>query len=305
VLPPVADPSVSGRADPSIRLGTDHSRDRGRLPRARTHDGATAVPGPRDLAASGARFRLPCEDTLPEWVAALLDVLHLIFNEGYTRTAGEMLLDTSLTGRRSASPDSCSRSCPPDHDEVAGVLALMLLTQSRHAARSNERGDLIPLAEQDRGLWDRSLIFEGVAILEQVLPRGHVGRFQLQAAIAAVHAEAATWEDTDWLQITMLYEMLERIAPSPAVTLNRAVAVAMSLGPEHGLAVLDPLLENPTTQRHHRTHAVRAHLLEMLGQRAAAADGYQRAAPADDQPARAAVPPRAGPTPGRSPASPH
>lgn len=194
---------------------------------------------------------------------------------------------------------------PPDHDEVAGVLALMLLTQSRHAARSNERGDLIPLAEQDRGLWDRSLIFEGVAILEQVLPRGHVGRFQLQAAIAAVHAEAATWEDTDWLQITMLYEMLERIAPSPAVTLNRAVAVAMSLGPEHGLAVLDPLLENPTTQRHHRTHAVRAHLLEMLGQRAAAADGYQRAAPADDQPARAAVPPRAGPTPGRSPASPH
>jgi len=229
------------------------------------------------LAASGARFRLPGEDTLPERVAALLDVLHLIFNEGYTRTAGEVLLDTSLT-REAISLTRQLQQELPDHDEVAGALALMLLTQSRHAARSNERGDLIRLAEQDRGLWDRRLIFEGVAILQRVLPRGHVGRFQLQAAIAAVHAEAATWDDTDWPQITMLYDMLERIAPSPAVTLNRAVAVAMSLGPEHGLAVLDPLLENPTMQRHHRTHAVHAHLLEMLGQRAAAADGYQRAA---------------------------
>ena len=229
------------------------------------------------LAASGARFRLPGEDTLPERVAALLDVLHLIFNEGYTRTAGEVLFDTSLTREAIRLTRQLQQELP-DHDEVAGALALMLLTQSRHAARSNERGDLIPLAEQDRGLWDRSLIFEGVAILERVLPRGHVGRFQLQAAIAAVHAEAATWEDTDWPQITMLYDMLERIAPSPAVTLNRAVAVAMSLGPDHGLAVLDPLLEDSTMQRHHRTHAVRAHLLEMLGQRAAAADGYQRAA---------------------------
>src|SRR5918993_508257 len=196
------------------------------------------------LAASGARFRLPGEDTLPERVAALVDVLHLIFNEGYTRTAGEVLFDTSLTRE-----------------------AIRLTRQLQQE-----------LPDHDRGLWDRSLIFEGVAILERVLPRGHVGRFQLQAAIAAVHAEAATWEDTDWPQITMLYDMLERIAPSPAVTLNRAVAVAMSLGPEHGLAVLDPLLQDPTMQRHHRTHAVRAHLLEMLGQRAAAADGYQRAA---------------------------
>ena len=229
------------------------------------------------LAASGARFRLPGEDTLPERVAALLDVLHLIFNEGYTRTSGEVLLDNSLTREAIRLTRQLQQELP-DHDEVAGALALMLLTQSRHAARSDERGDLISLAEQDRGLWDRTLIFEGVAMLERVLPRGHVGRFQLQAAIAAVHAEAATWEDTDWLQITMLYDMLERIAPSPAVTLNRAVAVAMSLGPEQGLTVLDPLLENPTMQRHHRTHAVRAHLLEMLGQRAAAADGYQRAA---------------------------
>jgi len=229
------------------------------------------------LAASGARFELPDENALPERVAAVLDVLHLVFNEGYTRTAGASLLDGSLTQEAIRLTRQLQQQLP-DHDEVAGALALMLLTHSRQAARSDERGDLIPLAVQDRRLWDRSLILEGVALLERVLPRGHVGRFQLQAAIAAVHAEATTWEDTDWRQITMLYEMLERTAPSPAVTLNRAVAVGMSLGPEHGLVVVDALLRNPEMQRHHRTHAVRAHLLEMLGEREAAIPGYHKAA---------------------------
>ena len=166
----------------------------------------------------------------------------------------------------------------PDHDEVAGALALMLLTQARTAARTNGQGDLVPLSEQDRTLWDRQLIAEGVAILERVLPRGHIGPFQLQAAVAAVHAEAPGWENTDWLEISLLYAMLERLAPSPAVTLNRAVAVGMTTGPGEGLAVLEPLLADPAMQRHHRTHAVRAHLLEMAGDVTGAAESYERAA---------------------------
>ena len=152
----------------------------------------------------------------------------------------------------------------------------MLLTQAREPARTDERGDLVPLADQDRTRWDRDLIAEGVAILERVLPRGHVGRFQLQAAIAAVHAEAPTWEDTDWPQISMLYQMLD-VAPSPAVTLNRAVAVAMALGPEHGLAIVHDLLEDPAMRRHHRTYAVRAHLPRWPAT-AAARGGLRRAA---------------------------
>lgn len=154
----------------------------------------------------------------------------------------------------------------------------MLLTQARAEARTDGAGDLIPLADQDRTRWNRELIAEGVAHLERVLPRGHVGSFQLQAAIAAVHAESPTWEDSDWLQISVLYAMLARTAPSPAVTLNRAVAVGMALGPEQGLAILGPLLDQPAMRRHHRTYAVRAHLLEMTGDRVAAARDYARAA---------------------------
>ena len=229
------------------------------------------------LKAAGAHFEAPEDADLPSRVAAVLDVLHLVFNEGYTRSSGDSLVDDSLTEEAIRLTRQLQRALP-DHDEVAGVLALMLLTQARHAARTDDRGDLIRLADQDRQRWDRGLIAEGVGILERVLPRGHVGRFQLQAAIAAVHAEAPTWEDTDWLQITMLYEMLERVAPSPAVTLNRAVAVAMTLGPEHGLSIVDALLDDPVMQRHHRTYAVRAHLLEMAGDRPGAARDYGRAA---------------------------
>jgi predicted RNA polymerase sigma factor len=214
---------------------------------------------------------------MPQRVAAVLDVLHLVFNEGYTRSAGGALLDGSLTQEAIRLTRRLRRGLP-GHDEAAGLLALMLLTQARAAARTDDGGDLVPLAEQDRARWDRALIAEGAGILEQVLPRGHVGRFQLQAAIAAVHAEAATWEDTDWRQITVLYEMLERAAPGPAVTLNRAVAVGMSAGPEHGLAVVEPLLDDPAMHRHHRTRAVRAHLLEMAGDLEAAARDYERAA---------------------------
>ena len=143
--------------------------------------------------------------------------------------------------KRSGSPVSFAGHLP-DHDEVAGALALMLLTQARATARTDDNGDLIPLAEQDRRRWDRALITEGVRLLEDVLPRGHVGRFQLQAAIAAVHAEATTYEETDWLQIAVLYEMLARVAPSSAVTLNRAVAVGMAYGPEAGIGLVEELL---------------------------------------------------------------
>lgn len=229
------------------------------------------------LREAGAAFELPSEDELPERIAAVLDVCHLMFNEGYTRSGGEALLDTELTTEAIRLTRQLHGALP-DHDEVAGALALMLLTQARSAARVDPAGDLIPLEQQDRGLWDRALIEEGVAIVERILPRGPVGRFQLSAAIAAVQAEAPTAADVDWLEISLLYGMLDQVAPSPAVTLNRAVAVGMALGPEQGLAIVDGLLTEKTMQRHHRAHAVRAHLLERAGDADAAMEAYLRAA---------------------------
>lgn len=228
------------------------------------------------LRSAGAVFELPDRADLPARIASVLDVCHLLFTEGHTRSAGGALMDWNLTDEaiRLTRQLHCAI---PDHDEVAGALALMLLTRSRAATRTRD-GDLVPLGEQDRNRWDRDLIAEGVAILERVLPRGHVGRFQLQAAIAAVHAEAPTWESTDWRQISILYAMLDRVAPSPIVTLNRAVALGMSVGPQQGLDLIAPLLGNPSMRRHHRTHAVRAHLLEMLGNHPAAIESYRRAA---------------------------
>ena len=229
------------------------------------------------LRAAGARFVTPDPAELPARVAACLEVLHLVFNEGYAASSGAALLDTSLTAEAIRLTRALHEALP-DHDEVTGALALMLLTAAREATRTDERGDLVPLAEQDRSRWDTDLVAEGVALLEEVLPRGHLGRFQLQAAIAAVHAEAPTWDATDWRQISLLYGMLERLAPSPAVTLNRAVAVGMALGPERGLAVVEPLLADPAMDRHHRTHAVRAHLLETAGDHEGAQAAYEQAA---------------------------
>lgn len=229
------------------------------------------------LREAGARFELPGPDEWPERIAAVLDVCHLMFNEGYTRSGGEDLLDITLTSEAIRLTRQL-REALPDHDEVAGALALMLLTQARADARTDAAGDLVPLAEQDRSRWDRSLITEGVAILERVLPQGPIGRYQLSAAIAAVHAEAPTAADVDWLEICLLYGMLDRVAPSPAVTLNRAVAVGEALGPEQGLMIIDELLRDKAMQRHHRAHAVRAHLLERSGDLPAAAEAYRRAA---------------------------
>jgi RNA polymerase sigma factor (sigma-70 family) len=229
------------------------------------------------LRSAGARFVAPEPAELPARVAACLEVLHLVFNEGYAASSGTELLDTSLTAEAIRLTRALHRALP-DHDEVTGALALMLLTAAREATRTDEHGDLVPLAEQDRGRWDATSIAEGVRLLERVLPRGHLGRFQLQAAIAAVHAEAPTFADTDWRQISLLYGMLEQLAPSPAVTLNRAVAVGMAFGAEQGLAVVEPLLQDPAMARHHRTHAVRAHLLELAGDREAALAAYAKAA---------------------------
>ena len=236
-----------------------------RLSRART-----------TLRDSAVRFEKPTSEELPARVAAVLDVLYLIFNEGYARSTGDTLLDTSLADEAIRLTRQL-HAYLPDHDEIAGALALMLLTDARRAARTDERGDLVPLAEQDRSRWDAGLVGEGVALLEEVLPHGHVGAYQLQAAIAAVHADAQRYDDTDWAQIAVLYSMLDQVAPSPAVTLNRAVAVGMSAGPTAGLAALQPIVDDPSLERYHRLPAVRAHLLEMVGDLAEAERQYARA----------------------------
>ena len=229
------------------------------------------------LRSAGAQFTMPSAQEWPSRVAAVLDVLYLVFNEGYTTSGGTALVDLSLADEAIRLTRQL-HALLPDHDEVSGLLALLLLTAARTAARVDAAGDLVPLAEQDRTRWDRTTIAEGVAILEQVLPRGHVGAYQLQAAIAAVHAEAGTWPETDWTQIAVLYGMLAAAAPGPAVTLNCAVAQGMAYGTDAGLAVLAPLFDDPAMRRHHRAFAVRAHLLEQAGRYDEALEDYARAA---------------------------
>ncbi|MGW0118265.1 RNA polymerase sigma factor [Streptomyces sp. NPDC003327] len=204
-------------------------------------------------------------------------VLYLIFNEGYTASGGEALTAPALSTEAIRLARLLHRLVPDD-EETAGLLALMLLTDARRPARTGPHGDLVPLAEQDRSAWDHRLVAEGVALISATLPKGRVGPYQLQAAIAAVHDEAASTETTDWPQILALYDLLEHAAPGPMVTLNRAVAVAMVHGPAAGLALLDALAEDRRLAHHHRLLATRAHLLELLGDTAAAATAYREAA---------------------------
>ncbi|MFJ6576538.1 RNA polymerase sigma factor [Streptomyces sp. NPDC091368] len=210
-------------------------------------------------------------------LAEVRHVLYLVFNEGYTASAGDALTAPELSTEAIRLARMLHRLVPDD-PETAGLLALMLLTDARRPARTGPGGELVPLAEQDRGSWDDALIAEGVELISRTLPRGRVGPYQLQAAIAAVHDEAPSARDTDWPQILALYELLERTGPNPMITLNRAVAVSMVHGPEAGLALLDGIGADRLLARNHRLLATRAHLLELLGDRAAAAEAYREAA---------------------------
>jgi RNA polymerase sigma factor (sigma-70 family) len=229
------------------------------------------------IKAAGARFSLPPEGERDERLRAVLHVLYLIFNEGYTATAGDQLLQGELTGEAIRLTRAVRGLLPAD-GEVAGLLALMLLTESRRAARSRPDGSLVPLAEQDRSLWDAAAIAEGVKLVSEALSTTRLGPYQLQAAIAAVHAEAPSAQETDWTEIAGLYGLLAQMAPNPVVTLNHAVAVAMARGPEAGLAMLAELEGDDRVAEHHRVAAVRAHLLELAGDVAGARESYQRAA---------------------------
>jgi RNA polymerase sigma factor (sigma-70 family) len=225
---------------------------------------------------AGGDFALPAEADRTSRLGVVLHVLYLVFNEGYTATSGPDLHRPDLTREALRLVRQVHRLLPDD-GEVAGLLALMLITEARRPARTRPDGGLVPLAEQDRSLWDRALLAEGIALLEKTMARAPVGPYQLQAAIAAVHSEAERAEDTDWPQIAQLYRVLSTVAPGPMVTLNRAVAVGMAEGPQAGLDLLATLDGGPLAG-HHRLPAVRAHLLELAGDRAAACAAYREAA---------------------------
>ncbi|MEU9826052.1 DUF6596 domain-containing protein [Micromonospora chersina] len=229
------------------------------------------------IKASGAEFRPPPPEERAERIATVLHVLYLIFNEGYTASSGSALHRVELTTEAIRLARQM-RERLPDDGEVAGLLALMLLTDARRPARTSTRGLLIPLAEQDRSRWDAAAIAEGTDLITRTLSVAPIGPYQLQAAIAAVHDEANRSEDTDWPQILTLYGLLRTIAPGPMVTLNRIVAIAMVHGPRVALRELASAEGDPALARHHRVHAVRAHLLELAGDRAAARLNYERAA---------------------------
>jgi RNA polymerase sigma factor (sigma-70 family) len=229
------------------------------------------------VQASGLPFALPTPEEAGERLAAVLHVLYLIFSEGYSASSGSELQRSDLSAEALRLARLLHRLLPDD-GEVAGLLALMLLTDARREARAGSLGEIIPLDEQDRARWDRAAIAEGVALISATLPRGTVGPYQLQAAIAAVHDEAESAEATDWAQILALYELLSSLSQNPMVALNRAIAAAMVHGPAVGLERLQVLARDPRLAEHHRLDAVRAHLFERMGQRAEAIFHYQRAA---------------------------
>ncbi len=222
------------------------------------------------IKAAGIPFGMPPEPEWGERLDVVLHVLYLIFNEGYTASSGPHLQRSDLTAEAIRLVRDVHRLLPDD-GEVAGLLALMLLTDARRPARTTAHGGLVPLAEQDRRRWNHEAIAEGIALITNALATAPLGPYQLQAAIAAVHAEAASAEDTDWPQVLALYELLDRHFPNPMTTLNRAVAVAMVRGADAGLELLATLDADDPLADHHRLHAVRAHLLELAGDRVARA----------------------------------
>jgi RNA polymerase sigma factor (sigma-70 family) len=231
----------------------------------------------QSIRRSGVPFRMPSADERAERLTAVLHVLYLVFNEGYTSSSGPALHRADLSDEAIRLTRAVHALLPHD-GEVAGLLALMLLTDARRAARTGEHGQLIPLDEQDRARWDRRLIAEGVALVSAALSRGAVGAYQLQAAIAAVHDEAARVEDTDWPQILALYGLLRELSDNPMVALGQAIAVAMVHGPAAGLEQVAALDADARIRGHYRLDAVRAHLHELAGDRERALAHYRAAA---------------------------
>jgi predicted RNA polymerase sigma factor len=229
------------------------------------------------IAASGAEFTLPPKHERSERMVAVLEVLYLIFNEGHTASAGAALNRVDLTSEAIRLTRQL-RAQVPDDGEVAGLLALLLLTDARRPARTTPEGALVPLSEQDRSLWNSDDIAEGVALITETLASAPIGPYQLQAAIAAVHDEATRAEDTDWQQILLLYDLLSSIAPGPMVALNRIVAVAMVHGAAAGLEEMESAKADPALTGHYRFDAVKAHLLDLAGHHEDARRYYERAA---------------------------
>ena len=231
----------------------------------------------QSIRASKIPFTMPDDAERAERLGAVLHVLYLIFSEGYTSSSGAELqrVDLSTEGIRLA---RALHAMLPDDAEVTGLLALMLLTDARRAARTGPAGELIPLDEQDRTRWDQALIAEGVALVSDALSRGSIGPYQLQAAVAGLHDEAPSAGDTDWPQILALYRLLERMSHNPMVSLSRAIAAAMVHGPSVGLEQVDALANDPRIAGHYRLDAVRAHLHEMSGERDRAIEHYRAAA---------------------------
>jgi RNA polymerase sigma factor (sigma-70 family) len=231
----------------------------------------------QSILAAGGRFALPEPADRAARLDVVLHVIYLVFTEGHTATAGDALVRTELCAE-AIRLGRLLRRLLPDEPEVGGLLAQMLLTDARRDARTDPDGRLVPLGEQDRARWDRAAIAEGIALVTESLSRRRPGPYQLQAAISAVHAEAGTYEDTDWPQILALYGVLDRLADDPMVTLNRAVALAQVDGPDAALSLVEEAAADPRVAGHHRVHSVRAHLLQAAGRLDEAAEQYRTAA---------------------------
>ncbi len=230
----------------------------------------------RKIRHAGIPYRVPPAHLLPDRTSAVLAVLYLLFNEGYAATAGEELIRVDLCAEAIRLARTLA-TLMPDEPEALGLLALMLLHHARRAARTDGRGDVVPLEEQDRATWDGGAIREGTELLDTAIRRGEPGPYQVQAAIAACHATARDAAATDWVEIAALYRQLARLTPSPLVELNRAVAVAMADGPEAGLRMVEELDATGALADYHLLHATRADLLRRLGRRPEAEGAYRRA----------------------------
>ncbi|MDO6580193.1 RNA polymerase sigma factor [Photobacterium sp. 2_MG-2023] len=233
------------------------------------------VRGKAKIREANIPFQLPSKTELPDRIESVLSVIYLVYNEGYSASAGERVTRSELTAE-AIRLARLVRSLLPDA-EVSGLLALMLLNESRRGARTDQQGDIVLLEDQDRRLWDAVLIQEGIALVQSALETRNIGHYTLQAAIAAVHAQAADMASTDWVQIVSLYTLLLQVAPSPVIELNRAVAVAMRDGPQAGIEIVENLLEQKVLQTYHLTYATYGELLSRAGRVQEAISAFEHA----------------------------